>query len=254
MPRMRDFKVLVVDDEKDSRDLMAHYLEDFGCRVFTATNGEQGLAAARDFRPDLITLDLMMPGMTGWEVLKHLKADKDLRHIPVVVVSIVAGEGRGRLLGAVDLVTKPFEREDLLRVLWRNLVRKRGGRILVVDDEETARTMLAEYLSTLGLEVITAADGQEGLEAIRQEAPDCVLLDMVMPVMDGMTFLQKLRANPLHTGLPVIVLTAKELSRQEQKELADVASGVVLKGDEMPGELREALSSMFTLALEEDAS
>ena len=246
-PRMRDFKVLVVDDEKDSRDLMAHYLEEFGCRVLTAQNGEHGLKAARDFRPDLITLDLMMPGMTGWEVLKHLKADPELRQIPVVVVSIVAGEGRGRLLGAVDLVTKPFEREDLLRVLWRNLVRKRGGRILVVDDEKDARTMLGRYLATLGLEVVEAGDGQQALEAIRMEAPDAVLLDLVMPVMDGLTFLQKLRANPLHTGLPVIVLTAKELSRPEQKELADVASGVVMKGDGMAEALRDALGSMFTL-------
>jgi PAS domain S-box-containing protein len=247
LPRMRDFKVLVVDDEKDSRDLMAHYLEEFGCRVFTAVTGEEGLEAARDFRPDLITLDLMMPGMTGWEVLKRLKADQELRHIPVVVVSIVAGEGRGRLLGAVDLVTKPFEREDLLRVLWRNLVRKRGGRILVVDDEEDARTMLAQYLTTLGLEVVEAEDGQRALEVIRMEAPDAVLLDMVMPVMDGMTFLKKLRDNPLHTGLPVIVLTAKELSRPEMKELSDVASGVVTKDEHMADELREALGSMFTL-------
>ncbi|HSW30273.1 MAG TPA: response regulator [Longimicrobiales bacterium] len=247
-PRLRDFKVLVVDDEKDSRDLMGHYLEDFGCRVYTATNGEEGLAAARDFRPDLITLDLMMPGMTGWEVLKHLKADRELRQIPVVVVSIVAGEGRGRLLGAVDLVTKPFEREDLLRVLWRNLVRKRGGRILVVDDEKAARAMLTQFLVSLGLEVVEAADGQQALDAIRMEAPDAVLLDLLMPVMDGMTFLKKLRANPLHTGLPVIVLTAKELSRQDEKELADVASGVVHKGDAMADDLRDALGSMFTLA------
>jgi len=246
-PRLRDFKVLIIDDEKDSRDLMAHYLEDFGCRVYTATNGEQGLAVAREFRPDLITLDLMMPGMTGWEVLKVLKADRELRQIPVVVVSIVAAEGRGRLLGAVDLITKPFEREDLLRVLWRNLVRKRGGRILVVDDEAAARAMLNQFLSSLGLEVVEAADGQEALEAIRMEAPDAVLLDLVMPVMDGMTFLKRLRANPLHSGLPVIVLTAKELGRADDKELADIASGVVHKGDNMADDLREALGSMFTL-------
>ncbi len=247
-PRLRDFKVLVVDDEKDSRDLMAHYLEEFGCRVYTATNGEEGLAAVRDFRPDLITLDLMMPGMTGWEVLKVLKADRELRQIPVVVVSIVAAEGRGRLLGAVDLITKPFEREDLLRVLWRNLVRKRGGRILVVDDEASARAMLNQFLTSVGLEVVEASDGQEALEAIRMEAPDAVLLDLLMPVMDGMTFLKKLRANPLHIGLPVIVLTAKELARNEEKELADVASGVVHKGEHMAEDLREALGSMFTLA------
>lgn len=246
--RMRDFLVLVVDDEKDSRVLMTHYLEDFGCRVVTATNGQEGIEAAREHCPDLITLDLMMPGMTGWEALKELKADPELRQIPVVVVSIVAGEGRGRLLGAVDLVTKPFEREDLLRVLWRNLVRKRGGRVLVVDDEEDVRQMLSEQLTEAGLEVVTAEDGQEGLEAIHREAPDAVLLDLVMPVMDGMTFLEKLRANPLHTGLPVIVLTAKDLTRQELKTLNDMASGVIPKGDEVAERLRDVLGSIFTLA------
>ncbi len=247
-PRLRDFKVLVVDDEKDSRVLMAHYLEEFGCRVITATNGEEGIAAAREQAPDLITLDLMMPGMTGWEVLKHLKEDRELRRIPVVVVSIVAAEGRGRLLGAVDLVTKPFEREDLLRVLWRNLVRKRGGRVLVVDDDAAARAMLAEYLRGMGLEVVQASDGHQALDAIRLEAPDAVLLDLLMPVMDGMTFLERLRANPLHTGLPVLVLTAKELTAHEQKELSDMASGVIYKDDTMGDQLREALESMFALS------
>lgn len=245
--RMRDFKVLVVDDQKDSRVLMAHYLEDFGCEVIMANDGESGIAAAREHRPDLITLDLMMPGMNGWEALKHLKADPELRRIPVVVVSIVAGEGRGRLLGAVDLVTKPFEREDLLRVLWRNLVRKRGGRILVVDDEADVRKMLTEILTAAGLEVATAENGQEALAAIRTEAPDAVLLDLLMPVMDGMTFLEKLRANPLHRGLPVIVLTAKDLSRDEQKELTEMASAIVHKGDEVEEQLRDLLGSYFTL-------
>jgi CheY-like chemotaxis protein len=249
---MRDFQVLVVDDEKDSRVLMSHYLEEFGCRVITAASGEEGIQAAREKKPDLITLDLMMPGMTGWEVLQKLKADPELRQIPVVVVSIVAGEGRGRLLGAVDLVTKPFDREDLLRVLWRNLVRKRGGRVLVVDDEESERTLIEGYLQRLGLEVVMAEDGQAALDAIRTEAPDAVLLDMVMPVMDGMTFLQKLRSDPLYTGLPVIVLTAKELTHQEYKELSDMASGILEKGDGMGPRLRETLGSMFTLTPPEE--
>ncbi|HSG48183.1 MAG TPA: PAS domain S-box protein, partial [Longimicrobiales bacterium] len=130
-----DFKVLVVDDESDSRVLMTHYLRDFGCRVFTAGTAREGIELARREQPDLITLDLMMPGMSGWEALHRLKEDMATRHIPVVVVSIAAQEGRGRLLGAVDLLTKPVEREDLLRVLWRNLVRRRGGRILLVEDD-----------------------------------------------------------------------------------------------------------------------
>jgi len=117
-----------------------------------------------------------------------------------------------------------------------------------VDDEASARAMLNQFLTSVGLEVVEASDGQEALEAIRMEAPDAVLLDLLMPVMDGMTFLKKLRANPLHIGLPVIVLTAKELARNEEKELADVASGVVHKGEHMAEDLREALGSMFTLA------
>jgi CheY-like chemotaxis protein len=250
---MRDFQVLVVDDEKDSRVLMAHYLEDFGCQVIQARNGEDGIEAARQHQPDLITLDLMMPGMTGWEVLKHLKSDPELRHIPVVVVSIVAGEGRGRLLGAVDLVTKPFEREDLLRVLWRNLVRKRGGRILVCDDDPVLRKLLVEYLAGLGLETVTAEDGQEALEAVRTEAPDAIVLDLAMPEMDGMTFLERLRANPLHSGLPVIVVTGRELSRQELKELGDMASGVLAKDDDLQDRLKDMLGSIFQLSGAESA-
>jgi len=246
-PRLRDFKVLVVDDEQDSRDLMAHYLDELGCRVFTATSGEEGIAAAREHSPDLITLDLMMPGVSGWDVLKKLKEDRELRRIPVVVVSIVAAEGRGRLLGAVDLVTKPFDREDILRVLWRNLVRKRGGRVLVVDDDAVTRTMLGEYLRGVGLEVVQASNGLQALEAIRMDAPDAVVLDLLMPVMDGMAFLDRLRANPSHVGLPVLVLTAKTLTREEQRDLVDLASGVILKDGSMIDQLREALDSMFVL-------
>ena len=211
---------------------MAHYLEEFGCRVITAEGGKQGIAAARKYQPDLITLDLVMPGMTGWEVLKRLKADPELKQIPVVIVSIVAGEGRGRLLGAVDLVTKPFEREDLLRVLWRNLVRKRGGRVLVVDDEADMRTMLTEYLEGVGLEAVTAVDGKDALEKICTEAPDAVLLDLMMPVMGGVGFLKKLRKDPLHTGLPVFVLTGKAVTDAESELLGSIfnladAQGVV---------------------------
>jgi PAS domain S-box-containing protein len=245
--RITDFKVLVVDDEKDSRVLMAHYLEEFGCEVVTATDGQAGIDAARLHMPDLITLDLMMPGMTGWEVLKRLKADPELKGIPVVVVSIVAEEGRGRLLGAVDLVTKPFEREDILRVLWRNLARKRGGHVLVVDDDPDIRKLLTEMLSSVGLEATQAEDGHEALERIRAGAPDMVLLDLLMPSMDGRTFLEKLRADPLYTGLPVIVLSGKELSKGERNELARLASAVVNKGSNFEVKLFELLGSYFSL-------
>jgi len=247
-PGLRDFQVLVVDDERDSRDLMAHYLEDFGCQVLQAKGGEEGIDLARSEQPDLITLDLMMPGMTGWEVLKTLKADTELRDIPVVVVSIVAGEGRGRLLGAVDLITKPFEREDLLRVLWRNLVRKRGGRILIADEDPGVREMLRSYLESLGLKTVVAEDGPETLEMVRTEAPDAVLLDLGLPGLNGLSVLERLRDNPLHSGLPVIALTDKELTGTEEVDLLDMASGVLQKGEgDLRGELKRMLGAIFRL-------
>ena len=244
---LRDFRVLVVDDEADSRVLMSHYLNDFGCSVLTAPDATEGIELARRERPDLITLDLMMPGLSGWDALKELKNDPEVRDIPVVVVSILAGEGRGRLLGAVDLVTKPVEREDLLRVLWRNLVRRQGARVLVVDDDEAARDSLIAHLEGVGLEVRTASDGQEALDSVTGEVPDAIILDLVMPVMDGFVFLNHLRANPYHAGLPVIVVTSKDLTPEEHDELAEKASGVVMKGEGVENRLTEVLGALFPL-------
>jgi CheY-like chemotaxis protein len=205
---------------------------------------------ARRARPDLITLDLMMPGMTGWDALKALKDDDALRDVPVVVVSIVAGEGRGRLLGAVDLLTKPVERHDLLRVLWRNLVRRGEGRVLVVDDDPDARALVRDALEDAGLEVRCEENGYDALRAVNEEAPDAVVLDLMMPVMDGFEFLEKLRENPYHQGLPVIVLTAKELSRREREELQEKASSVLAKGPSMDRRLESVLGAFLPLDAE----
>jgi len=245
---IRNFEVLVIDDEADSRTLMRHFLEEFGCQVTTAASGREGIERARTVVPDLITLDLMMPEMDGWETLRTLKGDPDLKEIPVVVVSIVAGENRGSLLGAVDLINKPVEREDLLRVLWRNLLRTQGvGRVLVVEDDEDTRTVMEEYLEEAGLEVSTAENGADALRLLGRDAPDAVVLDLMMPVMDGMTFLEKLRAQPEYTGLPVIVVTAKELTSEERQRLHEMASGIVPKGEDVEVQLREYLGTLFHL-------
>jgi PAS domain S-box-containing protein len=222
-PSWSDFKVLIVDDERDSRVLIQHFLEEFGCQVFTAQTGERGLELAREHRPDLITLDLIMPGMTGWEVLKHLKADAALRPIPVVVVSVVAGEGRGRLLGAVDLVTKPFDREDLLRVLWRNLGRRRGGRVLVMVADGAVREEVAQLVEARGLEVV-AVTKDSPMHAIRRHAPDAVVLDLAVPAAQGVTALLELRDDRLHTGLPVMVIADDRLDPKDLAIVRDLAT------------------------------
>ena len=222
-PTWQDFTVLVIDDERDSRVLIQHYLEEFGCRVLTASTGRDGLRIAREESPDLVTLDLIMPDMTGWEVLKQMKSDGDLRGIPVVVVSVLASEGRGRLLGAVDLVTKPFEREDLLRVLWRNLGRRRGGRVLVhVQPDELAHS-LAELIAERGLEVVTAGD-HAPLEAIRKHQPDAAVLDLSAPGVRGVATLLELRDDRLLTGLPVLALGRADLDESEREIVGELAT------------------------------
>jgi len=244
-----DFKVLVVDDEKDSRILIAHYLEEFGCRVFLASSGREGLELARRHVPDLITLDLVMPGLTGWEVLKRLKADHALRAIPVVVVSVVANEGRGKLLGAVDIVTKPFEREDLLRVLWRNLGRRRGGRVLLIVEGAARRSELAEVVRARNLQPAIAGEG-DLTQLLRSEAPDALVLDMTSPGVAGVASLLELREDRVHTGLPVLVVTHDELNDKELALVHELAT-VHAPGPRCGRALAEMLDISFPVGAED---
>ena len=218
-----DFKVLIVDDEPDSRLLMEHLLADFGCQVFTASNGVEGLEVARRVQPDLIMLDLIMPEMTGWEVLKRAKADSDLRAIPIVVASVLANEGRGKLLGAVDAVTKPFDREDFLRVLWRNLGRRRGGRVLLMVHDEGLGQELAEVVRGRGLDAKVVREGQV-LSLIEKETPDAVVLDLGAPGIRGGATLLAIRDSRLHTGLPVLAVTTPALSDHDREMVRELST------------------------------
>jgi signal transduction histidine kinase/DNA-binding response OmpR family regulator len=249
---LQDLTILVVDDEKDSRLLIAHYLEEFGCRVLTAGGGEQGIAMAREHAPDLMTLDLIMPDITGWEVLKRMKADPDLRRIPVVVISVVAGEGRGSLLGAVDLVIKPFEREDLLRVLWRHLGRTHGGRILVFVTEARVRDALTDFLQGRGLEVVLPHDGTGPVDALGMELPDALLLDMAPSNAATMDVLAKIRANRLFEGLPIFVLANDDIALEARDRLQDLMTIVVSRRDPADA-LDELLGALFPAAAERRA-
>ncbi len=244
-PRGKPYHVLVIDDDPDSRALLIHYLEGFGCRVSEAASGAEGISKAQKDHPDLLTLDLMMPELDGWDTLQILKQDPNLRDIPVVVISVVAAEERGRLLGAVDLLNKPFEREDLLRVLWRNLGSQRSRRVLVVDADLDFQQLVGEYLSGDGVKLQFASSGEEALQMIKQESPDAVFLELEMPVMNGLEFLEKLRAIPYHTGLPVIVLTSKDLEPKDRMILSEQASGVLMKDETLEDRLKDVMSALF---------
>ena len=241
-------RVLVIDDDPDSRALLTDFLEDTGVQVVTAPSAMDGLRKARTWGPDLITLDLMMPEVSGWEALKALKEDPDLREIPVVIVSILAGEGnRSNLVGAVDILAKPVDRSDLLRVVERNLSPGRTRVALVVDDDPDTREMIRTHLEEAGLKVVLAANGREAEGRLEEEIPDVILLDLLMPEMDGLTFLSRLRSRRREKGLPVVVCTAKELDKEEKARLQAKASGVITKGKGLEEELKEILSCFFPL-------
>jgi CheY-like chemotaxis protein len=246
--------VLIIDDDPDSRILLAHYVDELGHDVLLAGSAGDGLAQARAVRPDLITLDLMMPGVTGWEALREFKADPELRDIPVVVVSLVGDEGdRSSLLGAMDVVTKPIQRESLLRAIERNLDDTRNRVVLVVEDDADTRTVMKGYLEDAGLEVVLAENGEEAMERLRDEIPDLILLDIVMPVMDGTTFLKRLREGKQYLGIPVIVCTDEELTREEYDRLKAQAAAILMKGEDFEAKLKRTLSGFFPAAKGSDS-
>jgi signal transduction histidine kinase/CheY-like chemotaxis protein len=221
--------VLVIDDDEDARQLLARTLERDGFRAVTAGSGEEGLELARQLQPALITLDVMMPTMDGWSVLRALKADATLRHIPVVMVTIVGEVGRGFALGATDYLTKPVDRGLLVDAIRRYVGTQATPRVLIVEDDAMTRAILRRTLDEAGFAVDEAEHGATGLAQVRATPPSIILLDLMMPVMDGFEFLSELRSDAAHSAIPVLVLTAKELSRDEEQFLNARAENVITK-------------------------
>ena len=238
--------VLIIDDEADARLLLAEHVRSYGMRAVSAAGGLEGLRLARELHPDLVTLDLKMPGMDGWATLRAFKADPSLRGVPVVVVSVIAAEARGTFLGQLDLVGKPVDRDALEEAVRRNL-RGRPSRALVVDDDADQRLLLTSLLERSVEEVRTAVDGVQALATLDHYEPGVILLDLVMPRMDGMTFLKALREHPRHAETPVLVVTSKELTEAETAVLDRATAGVVRKGPrgEPTTDLRARLASLL---------
>jgi PAS domain S-box-containing protein len=242
--------VLVIDDEPNARDLIRRALEREGHPVAVASSGEEGLALARQLEPRLITLDAVMPGKDGWAVLRELKEDPRLRNIPVIMISMLDGSDMGFALGATDYLTKPVEREHLLDVLKRHGVAPATGRVLVVDDEAETRERFRRILEKEKCDVLEATNGREALEVIDGEPPDLILLDLMMPVMDGFAFMHELRKVEAWREIPVIVATAKDLTAEERAELSGTVESIVQKNpcsmDDLMAQARATLATHTT--------
>jgi len=221
--------VLAIDDDPDVIDLVSRILSRDGFQVAGALDGESALELAERLRPCAIVLDVILPGMSGWEVLSKLKQDPVLSAIPVVMLSTIDDRTRGLSLGAAEYLVKPVERDMLVTSVQRLYRPDVGQDVLVVEDDYATRRLLRRYLQRDGWTVRTAAHGREALEEMRQASPGLVLLDLMMPVMDGLEFLGHLRAEARWDDVPVVVTTAKDLTEEEQAELSSSVSRVLSK-------------------------
>ena len=223
--------VLIIDDDAAQRDIVARFLERQGFATRTAPDGQAGLDLARDLKPRAILLDVMMPHMDGWSVLTALKNDPELATIPVVMVTFVQDTGMGASLGAADYLTKPVHWDKLKAVMDR--FRAAEGDVLIVDDDADARARLKAVLERNGWTTQEAANGRDALDLVVRSVPRVILLDLTMPVMDGFSFLAELRGRPGCGDLPVIVLTARDLTTDDRRRL-EGADRVFSKGGGEP--------------------
>jgi signal transduction histidine kinase/CheY-like chemotaxis protein len=235
-------RVLMIDDDPSLRDALSRTLTKEGFQVALASNGLDGLALAKSLLPQLITLDIAMPGFDGWQVLARLKADPELKHIPVVVITILDDRAKGFALEAAEYLQKPIHREQLLEVLHRLIPEQARASILVVEDDEATREGVKRILKGEGMQVHDSGDGMQALELLRSETPDLILLDLMMPRMDGFQLLEELQRHDRWRRIPVVVLTALELTAQTHARLGlPQIHQVIQKGGYSRSELIEVV-------------
>ena len=219
----------MIDDDPIVHDLMTRFLAREGLRAVIAADGEDGLRAAREVGPVAITLDVMMPKIDGWSVLQALKADPMTADIPVIMLTMVSDKSLGFSLGASEYLTKPIDRDRLHQALERHAPRE-PARVLVVEDDAPTRELLVRLLAARGHAVSEAADGRAALDMLAAAPPALIMLDLMMPRMDGFEFLHEMRRNAAWDGIPVIVVTARDLDPAERERLATEADAVLRKG------------------------
>jgi adenylate cyclase len=240
--------ILVVDDDATARDLVVRHLERAGFAAVAAHGGQEGLRLVRELRPAAVTLDILMPDLDGWTVLAAIKGDPTLASIPVVLLSIVDQKNRGYALGAADYLVKPVDRAKLVETLT-GICGPTAGRALLVDDDEVVRRSVRQALEPIGWKVTEAENGQAAVESLTATRPDVIILDLMMPKMDGFEFLDELRGQPDRQDIPVVVITAKDLTDEDRNRLNGGVERIIQKSDrdEMLRQLSREISKCVKL-------
>ncbi|MBI2754684.1 MAG: response regulator [Betaproteobacteria bacterium] len=240
--------ILVVDDDPDVRQLLQRYLSREGFQVLTAAGGEEGLRLARQMRPRAITLDVMMPGMDGWAVLTDLKKDPELAMIPVLLCTILDDRGMGFALGASEFLTKPIDRNHLVALLRKHARGQTPGKVLLVEDDADAREMLARLMQKEGWVVAEAENGRMALERVAAGRPELILLDLMMPELDGFEFVNELRKVEANRSIPIIVVTARDLTPEDHRRLNGHVEAILQKGGRSSDDLLREISGLISIS------
>jgi CheY-like chemotaxis protein len=229
--------ILVIDDDATARELIADHLKAEGFSVMTAAGGVEGLKLAKDLRPTVITLDVMMPDLDGWSVLAALRQDPELAEIPVIMITIVDEHRRGIALGAAGYLTKPIDRERLHRLVSRFRAPVPPTRVLLVEDDAVQRERMRGWLEGPQWTVREAENGREALKRVEESKPDVILLDLMMPEMDGFAVVAALQKEAGWRDIPVIVITLLDLDAKDRERLNAGVQFVLVKERFRPADL-----------------
>ncbi len=245
--------ILVIDDDSEVRYTIGQYLVTQGYEVIFAEDGETGLKLAKEKQPFTIILDVMLPNRDGWTVMKELKEDPDTKDIPVIFVTIVADKKIGYGLGAFDYFVKPISSEKLLSAFNRLeiLAKKKIQKIVIVDDDESEFEKFKEEFKNEKLRIEYIKDSEFAFNKIAEVQPDLIILDLLMPKIDGVTLSYKLKSNPETKHIPIIVSTVKDLSEEEIKSLNNVVEEITVKSKGHPLDVLKVVRERIRLQEEE---
>jgi signal transduction histidine kinase/CheY-like chemotaxis protein len=238
--RGRDY-VLVIDDDETARDLIADYLAQAGFNVITAADGREGLRRAKEYYPIAITLDVIMPDIDGWTVLAALRGDPELADIPTIMTTIVDEQRHGMTLGAVGYLTKPIDREKLVDLIAKYRAPSGPTRVLLVEDDATQRGLIRSWLEPQNWSLIEAENGRVALDRLSERVVDVILLDLMMPEMDGFELVAEIQKHPAWSQIPVIVITARDLTAEDHARLNSRIEMILRKKPFSPTTLIESI-------------
>ncbi|WP_166037880.1 response regulator [Sphingosinicella sp. YJ22] len=241
--RSSERSALIVDDDEAAIDLMRRWLARLGYDVFAATDGETGLAMAREHRPDLILLDALLPGISGYDVLAELRADVALSRTPVVLVTVDDDRARGLSAGASDYLRKPI-REEQLRAVAKLYESKAQGDVLVIDDDDDAAELIKRSVEQIGFSTRRACDGLEGVEMASTTPPAAIVLDLAMPGLDGFGVIERLSADEKLMHIPLIIVSGCDVSLHQHRALAAAGYRFFAKGSSTPREIAQSLREL----------